>query len=78
MYHQDIIENSKKRSLLVQEVMTTNFKTLETKEQLSVAYRLLQEEVHPFFPVTEKNEWIGAIDFDDLHEFLLMEDRLKY
>ncbi|RXJ49446.1 site-2 protease family protein [Gelidibacter gilvus] len=78
LYHKDIIENSNKRSLLVQEVMTTNFKTMETKEELSVAYRLMQEETHPFFPVTEKNELVGAIDFDNLHEFLLMEDRLKY
>ena len=78
LYHKDIIENSNKRSLLVQEVMTTNFKTMETKEELSVAYRLMQEETHPFYPVTEKNELVGAIDFDNLHEFLLMEDRLKY
>lgn len=78
LYHKDILENSDKRTLLVQDIMTSNVKTMETKEDLAVAYRLMQEEVHPFFPVTEKGELVGAIDFDNLHEFLLMEDRVKY
>lgn len=78
LYHRDIIKNSDNRTLRVRDLMTTTFKTMETKENLSAAYILMQDEIHPFFPVIEKNELIGAIDFDNLHEFLLMEDRLKY
>lgn len=78
LYHKDIIENSNKRTLLVRDLMTADFKTISSGEKLDVAYGLMQDEIDPFFPVTEKGELIGAIDFANMHEFLLMEDKLKY
>ena len=78
LYHKDIIENSHKRTLLVRDLMTTVFRTISADDKLDVAYSLMQDEIHPFFPVTEKEELIGAIDFANMHEFLLMEDKLKY
>ncbi len=78
LYHKDIIKNSHNRTLLVQDIMTTEYKTIAAKERLDVAYSMMQDEIDPFFPVTEKEELIGAIDFANLHEFLLMEDALKY
>ncbi|OBX27232.1 Zn-dependent protease [Gelidibacter algens] len=78
LYHKDIIQNSHKRTLLVRDFMTVDFKTIKAREGLSVAYRLLQDEPHPFLPVTENDELVGAINFANLHEFLLMEDKLKH
>ncbi|MEO8773687.1 MAG: M50 family metallopeptidase [Gelidibacter sp.] len=78
LYHKDIIENSNKRTLLVRDLMTADFKSVSADEKLDVAYSLMQDEIDPFFPVTEKGELIGAIDFANMHEFLLMEDKLKY
>lgn len=78
LYHKDIMQNSNKRTLLVKDLMTTEFKTVSANEKLDSAYSLMQDEIDPFFPVIEKGELIGAIDFANMHEFLLMEDRLKY
>ena len=78
LFHKDIIENSNKRTLLVRDLMTTDFKTVSAGDKLDLAYSLMQDEIDPFFPVTEKGELIGAIDFANMHEFILMEDRLKY
>ena len=77
LYHKDIIENSNKRQMLVKNIMSKVHKTMQANEALSVAYRLMENEVHPFFPVVEKNKLVGAIDFANLNEFILMEDKLK-
>lgn len=78
LYHKNIIQNSSDRTLRVKDLMTTTFKTLEAEEELSIAYGMMQEDAQPFFPVREKNKLIGAIDFPNLHEFLLMEAKLQY
>jgi Zn-dependent protease len=78
LYHKDIIQNSNNRTLLVKNLMTTTFKTIQVDENLSVAYRLLQNEIHPFIPVMKNDKVVGAIDFANMHEFLLMEAKLKY
>ena len=78
LFHKDIIENSNKRTLLVRDLMTTDFKTVSAGDKLDLAYSLMQDEIDPFFPVTEKGALIGAIDFANMHEFILMEDKLKY
>ncbi len=78
LYHTDIIKNSNNRTLLVKDLMTTTFKTIQVDEKLSVAYGLLQNEPNPFFPVMEKDNIVGAIDFSNLHEFLLMEAKLEH
>ena len=76
LYHKDIIQNSNNRSLLVRDIMTTEFKTLSVDQRLSVAYRFMQNKAHPFFPVVENEKLLGAIDFANLNEFILMEDKL--
>lgn len=78
LYHKDIIQNSNDRTLLVKDLMTPNFKTVKANENLSIAYRLMQEENYPFFPVMENGKVVGAIDFANLNEFMLMEARLQY
>lgn len=78
LYHKDIIQNSHHRKLLVSNLMTTSFKTIQVDEKLSAAYALMQEEINPFFPVLNKNKIVGAIDFVNLNEFLLMESKMQY
>lgn len=77
LYHNDIIQNSGNRTLQVRELMVTTFKTVQIQDKLSSVYALMQDEIHPFFPVMEKDKLIGAIDFANLNEFMLMEARLK-
>ena len=77
LYHNEIIQNSEKRTLQVKDLMVTTFKSVKIDDKLSVAYALMQDESHPFFPVLEKGKLIGAIDFANLNEFMLMESRLK-
>lgn len=78
LYHKVIIKNSDHRKLLVKDLMTTTFKTIQVDEKLSAAYSLLQNDIHPFFPVMDKDKVVGAIDFANLHEFLLMEAKFQY
>ena len=76
LYHEAIIENSDKRTLLVKDLMTTSFKTLQADEKLSKAFGIMNNEMHPFFPVMDKDKFVGAIDFANMNEFLLMEAKL--
>ncbi len=78
LYHKDIIQNSHHRTLLVKDLMSKSFKTIQKNEKLSVAYGLMQDETHHFFPVLDKESIVGAIDFANLHEFLLMEAKFQY
>lgn len=78
LYHKDIIQNSNNKTLHVRDLMTTSFKTIQVGEDLSVAYGLMQEVSNPFFPVMKNDKVVGAIDFANLNEFLLMESKLQY
>jgi Zn-dependent protease len=78
LYHKDIIQNSNNKTYMIKELMTTKFKTLNANERLTAAYGLMQDEIHPFFPVLENDKLVGAIDFGNLHEFLLMEAKLQH
>lgn len=63
--------------MLVKDIMSTVHKTMQSNEALSVAYRMMENEIHPFLPVIEKDKLVGTIDFSNLNEFILMEDKLK-
>ena len=78
LYHADIIKNSQNKTGLVKEIMATNFKVLDANADLKEAYKLTHSEKKPFFPVTENNKLIGAIDFANLNEFILLQAKLEY
>ena len=77
LYHQDIIENSNKK-LLVKDVMSTQFKTVKTTDNLKETYQLIQSEKRPFFPVVHEGCLAGAIDATNLNEYILLQSKLAY
>jgi Zn-dependent protease len=76
LYHKDIIENSNKENYLVKDFMKTSFKTLQSKDDLKKMYELIQSESKFFFPVVEHDKLLGAIDFNNLNEYLLIHSKL--
>lgn len=77
LYHQDIIDNSNK-NLQVRDVMSTNFKTVSSNDNLEEIYKLTHSEKHPFFPVLEHQKLVGVIDNINLNEYILLQIKLAY
>lgn len=77
LYHQDIIDNSNK-NILVKDIMNTNFKIVNSNDNLDKIYKLIHSEKHPFFPVLENSKLVGAIDHINLNEYLLLQVKLAY
>ncbi|MDC1197964.1 site-2 protease family protein [Algibacter sp.] len=77
LYHQDIIDNSNK-NILVKDIMNTNFKTVNSTDNLDDIYKLTYSNKHPFFPVLENTKLVGAIDSVNLNEYLLLQAKLAY
>lgn len=78
LYHEDIMENSKNRTTLVKDIITTKFTTIDIDQQLKVIYRLVYGGKKSFFPVIDKNKLVGAIDSENLNEFIILESKLAY
>lgn len=77
LYHQDIIENSSK-NVLVKDVMETNFKVLDVDDDLKELYSIIQSKKKSFFPVVENKKLVGAIDYINLNEYILLQSKLAY
>lgn len=76
LYHQDIIKNSKNRSLQIKDIMSKSFKVLDADSDLKDAYRLIASEKRPFFPVIKNDILVGAIDLNNLNEFIMIQTSL--
>jgi Mg2+/Co2+ transporter CorC len=77
LYHQDIIDNSNK-NVLIKDIMNTNFKTVNSHDNLDKIYKLTYREKHPFFPVLKNNKLVGAIDQINLNEYIMLQTKLAY
>ncbi|WNH12639.1 M50 family metallopeptidase [Thalassobellus suaedae] len=77
LYHQDIINNSNK-NVLVKDVMNTDFKTVNSNDNLEDIYILIYNEKHPFFPVIDHENLVGVIDATNLNEYVLLQAKLAY
>ncbi len=78
LYHDDIIKNSKNRSVPVKELMTKSFKTINFNSDLPSAYRAITSEKRPFIPVMNNNKLEGAIDLNNLNEFIMLRAKMEY
>lgn len=78
LYHQNIIENSKKENILVKDIMTTSFKIVNVTDNLENVYQLIYSQKKSFFPVTENGKLVGAIDGININEFILFQPKLEY
>lgn len=77
LYHQDILEHSNK-NILVKDIMTVNFITLKSTDDLKKAYRIIYSKRKQFFPVVEDGKLLGAIDAVNLNEYILLQAKLAY
>ena len=75
--HKTIIENSNK-TVLVEDIMDTNFKTIKDTDNLKTVYQLIYNGKQGLFPVTNKDKLIGAIDATNLNEYILLQSKLAY
>ena len=78
LYHDDIIKSSKNRTTTVKDIMALKFKTLKIDQDLKMIYRLVYSGKKSFFPVVDKNKLVGAIDSENLNEFILLQSKLTY
>ena len=72
--HKDIIKNAKNGSAKVRSIMATKFKTVKAMDELIKFFDLINSEKQRFFPVIDNsNKLIGAIDTNNVREFLLLK-----
>lgn len=76
LYHKDILNNSKNRSLEVNEIMQKEFKTIEDAGELKDIFDLITKEKRNFFAVTHNGVIAGAIDTSNIGEFILLKNNL--
>lgn len=78
LYREDVIKHSKNRSKSIDEVMTKTHQPMLVNSNLKEAYARLVADKKPFFAVTDKNKLVGAIDFSNISEFIMLESQLHY
>ncbi len=75
LHHKTIIENSNK-TVLVEEIMDGNFKTIKGTDSIKKVYQLIYNDKQELFPVMENGKLIGAIDAINLNEYILLQSKL--
>lgn len=78
LYHEEIMNNSKNRTTTVKDIMVTKFTAINIDQDLKKIYRLVYAGKKSFFPVVDKNKLVGAIDSENLNEFILLQSKLAY
>ena len=76
LHHRDIIKNSNNKNKLVKDVMSQSFKSLDINTELKDIFKLINTEKSDFFPITDKGNLTGAIDLNNLTEFMLIQANL--
>jgi Zn-dependent protease len=75
--HKTIIENSNK-TILVEDIMIKNFKTVNSSDNLKSIYQLIYHDKQELFPVLDNTKLIGVIDAANLNEYILLHSKLAY
>ncbi|MGI9546373.1 MAG: site-2 protease family protein [Flavobacteriaceae bacterium] len=76
LYHKDILKNARNDTLKVSDIMNVQFKTLNASMPLQRFFDLLSNQKNLFFPVTdETGKLLGAIDMNNVSEFLVLKAR---
>ncbi|MDR8394009.1 site-2 protease family protein [Aliifodinibius sp. S!AR15-10] len=73
LYQSDLINayRSGRGEALVNDVMTSQFETLHPEDPLSEAYLKIRTRKKGFFPVVDNNRLVGAIDQNNINEFMV-------
>lgn len=69
----DVIKYAKTPKVLVKDIMNKDAKTIDAATEIIKVLELMASEKRNFFPVTVKNELIGAVDMTNISEFILVE-----
>ena len=80
LYQSDFIDAMKGKNTQapVRDFMTTDFEKVGLNEDLAEFYRKVRANKRNFFPVLENNHLMGAIDFNNINEYMLIRSSLDY
>jgi Zn-dependent protease len=73
LYQKDIIKNAHNPSILIKDVMQTKIRTVDVSLTITTILEYIRNEKNTFFPVTSKNEVVGAIDMTNISEFIVFK-----
>ncbi len=74
--HKNILNNAQNGSIKVKAIMNTKYKTMRATDELKEFFGMINEKQR-FFPVTDKtNKLVGAIDINNVSEFLVLKTNL--
>ncbi len=76
LHHKDIIKNSKNKNLPVKDIMSASFRSIAVNADLKDIFKLINTEKRDFFAVTDQDALVGAIDLNNLSEFMLIQANL--
>ncbi len=73
LLQKDIIKYAQKPMLMVKDIMDTSFKTVALYDEIHKVILLMGKEKKRFFPVTDNKKLVGAIDMENIGEFVLFK-----
>ncbi|NGP89892.1 site-2 protease family protein [Fodinibius halophilus] len=73
LYQSALIEafKSNRSDLRVKDIMDKDVKTIQASDDLTTIYRMIQSKTKSFFPVLEGDELVGAVDRENVNEFMV-------
>lgn len=71
LIQKDIIKHAQKPMLTVKDIMETSFKTVALSDEIQEVVKLMGKEKMRFFPVTHNKKLVGAINMENIGEFVL-------
>lgn len=69
---------SKNTGIKVEDIMRKNFKALNANSELTEIYRTVHSTDKQFFPVYENGQLAGAIDMNNINEFMIFRAPLDF
>lgn len=80
VYHSDLMQSLKQQNgqAKVKDVMSTDFENVQADDNLTNVYRKVQARKKSFFPVLENGRLVGAIDMNNINEFIVFRASLDF
>ncbi len=80
VYHSDLVQLLRQQNgqAQVKDVMSTDFENVHADDDLTDVYRKVQARKKSFFPVLENDRLVGAIDMNNINEFIVFRASLDF
>lgn len=75
LYHKDIIRNAVNPAISIKSVMNRDFSTVNSSTEITTVLERMAKDKTNYYPVTSNNELIGAIDLNNISEFILIKNK---